>query len=64
VDNGYFNIVKLCIPVHDETNVEAPKEIAETVRNTIQTIMKAEAQPFLKSLTLDSDASVSDHWIH
>jgi DNA polymerase I-like protein with 3'-5' exonuclease and polymerase domains len=50
--------------VHDEINVECPAEIAEEVKNKIQEIMKAEAQPFLKILTLESDASVSDHWIH
>jgi DNA polymerase I-like protein with 3'-5' exonuclease and polymerase domains len=64
VDNGYFNIIKFCIPVHDEINVECPVEIAEEVKNKIQEIMKEEAQPFLKTLTLESDASVSDHWIH
>ncbi len=64
VDNGYFNTVKFCIPVHDEINVECPEAMAEEVKNKIQEVMKSEAQPFLKSLTLDSDASVSDHWIH
>ena len=64
VDNGYFNIVKFCIPVHDEINVECPEAMAEEVKNKVQEVMKSEAQPFLKSLTLDSDASVSDHWIH
>ncbi len=57
VDNGYFNIVKLCIPVHDETNVEAPAEIGELVKDTIQTIMREEAKPFLHSLVLDADES-------
>ena len=64
VDKGYFNKVKFCIPVHDEINVECPEEMAEEVKNKIQEVMKSEAQPFLKTLTLDSDASVSDHWIH
>jgi DNA polymerase I-like protein with 3'-5' exonuclease and polymerase domains len=64
VDNGYFDIVKFCIPVHDEINVECPEDMAELVKNKIQEVMKAEAQPFLKTLTLNSDASISDHWIH
>ena len=34
------------------------------VSNKIQEIMKEAAKPFLKVLELDSDASVSDHWIH
>jgi DNA polymerase I-like protein with 3'-5' exonuclease and polymerase domains len=64
VDNGYFNKVKFCIPVHDEINVECPEEMAEIVKNKVQEVMKSEAQPFLKTLSLDSDASTSDHWIH
>lgn len=64
VDNGYFDKVKFCIPVHDEINVECPTDMAEEVKNKIQEVMRSEAQPFLKTLTLDSDASVSDHWIH
>jgi hypothetical protein len=55
VDNGYFNIVKFCIPVHDEINVECPRELAEIVSNKIKEIMQSEAQPFLKTLTLDAD---------
>lgn len=64
VDNGYFNIIKFCIPVHDEINVECPKELAQTVSDKIQEIMKQSAKPFLTSLELNSDASISDHWIH
>lgn len=55
VDNGYFGIVKFCIPVHDEINVECPEELAEMVSNKIKEIMQAEAQPFLKTLALDAD---------
>ena len=31
LDNNLFNIVKCCIPVHDESNVECPTNIAEKV---------------------------------
>lgn len=64
VDNGYFNIVKFCIPVHDEINVECPKEMAQEVSDKVQEIMKKAAKPFLSTLELDSDSSISDHWIH
>lgn len=57
VENNYFNIVKFCIPVHDEINIECPKEIAEEVREKVQSIMKEAAKPFLKTLELNSDAS-------
>lgn len=64
VENNYFNIIKFCVPVHDEINVECPEEIKQIVANKIQEIMKEAAKPFLTTLELDSDASISDHWIH
>lgn len=57
VDNGYFNTVKLCIPAHDEINVEAPKELGEMVAAKVQEVMKDAAKPFLKTLELNSDLS-------
>lgn len=64
VENNYFNIIKFCVPVHDEINVECPEEMKQMVANKIQEIMKESAKPFLTTLELDSDASISDHWIH
>ena len=57
IDNNYFNIVKFCIPVHDEINAECPTQLGEVVREKIQEIMKEAARPFLKTLELDSDSS-------
>lgn len=57
VEKGYFNKVKFCIPVHDEINVECPKEIAEEVTAKIQEIMKEAAKPFLHTLELDSNVA-------
>lgn len=64
VDNGYFNIIKFCVPVHDEINEECPIELKDIVTAKTQEIMKDSAKPFLKILELNSDASISDHWIH
>ena len=64
VDNGYFNIIKLCIPVHDETNVECPADLVEIADKKLAEVMKEAGKPFLKTLELDSDAEISDHWIH
>lgn len=47
-----------------EINVECPIEIQDLVAAKIQEIMKEAAKPFLKTLELDSDASISDHWVH
>lgn len=70
IDNGYFNKIKFCVPVHDEINVECSKEIAEEVSIKIQEIMKEAAKPFLHTLELDADISRNDdgtlptHWVH
>lgn len=47
-----------------EINVECPEEIKQEVTDKIQEIMHDSAIPFLSKLELDSDASISDHWIH
>lgn len=64
VDNNYFNIIKFCIPVHDELNIECPKELQEIADAKLEEVMKEAAKPFLKTLVLDSDSEISDHWIH
>ena len=37
-ENNYQNIVKMCVPVHDEFNLECPKEIAEEVTFEVKKI--------------------------
>lgn len=64
VDNGYFNIIKFCVPVHDEINCECPEEMKDIIAAKVREIMINSAKPFLKTLSLDADASISDHWIH
>lgn len=64
IENNYFNVVKFCIPVHDEINLEVPSELTETVTNKTQELMRTAAAAYLSTLTLDSDAEISDHWVH
>lgn len=64
IDNGYFNIIKFCIPVHDEINIEVPNNLVKIADKKLSEIMKDAAKPFLKTLELDSDAEISDHWVH
>lgn len=64
VENNYFNIIKFCIPVHDELNIECPKELQEIADTKLGEVMREAAKPFLKTLILDSDSEVSDHWVH
>lgn len=64
VDNNYFGVIKFCIPVHDELNIECPEELKDIADAKLGEVMKEAAKPFLKTLELDSDSEVSDHWIH
>ncbi len=64
VDKGYFNVVKFCIPVHDELNIECPEALRDIADAKLGEVMKEAAKPFLKTLELDSDSEISDHWIH
>ena len=64
VDNGYFGKIKFCVPVHDEINVECPKELQEIVSKKIVETMREGGKPFCKDLTLDADVEISDHWVH
>lgn len=70
LENNWFNKVKLCIPVHDEWNVEAPKEIAEEVAQTLYDCMIKAGKFFCTRCKLDADisrledGSLPCFWIH
>lgn len=63
VDNGYFNIIHICVAVHDELNCDYPKEVDDFPR-ILETIMEQSAAKYCKSLPIPAEASVSDHWVH
>ena len=70
IKNNYQNIVKICIPVHDEVNCEAPDNIAEEVALTLQQCMEKGARPFCTRLPLSTDISrlpngeLPTYWVH
>lgn len=70
IKNNYQNIVKICIPVHDELNLEAPDSIAEEVALVLQKCMEKGATPFCTRLPLSTDISrlpsgeLPTYWIH
>ena len=70
VKNNLQNKVKICIPVHDEYNIEAPEEIAEKVALVLQKCMEKGAKPFCTRLPLSTDiarlddGNLPDYWIH
>ena len=63
VDNGYFNIVHICVAVHDEINCDYP-ETLEEFPDILTSTMEHAASMYCKSLPIPAEASVSDHWVH
>lgn len=70
VKNNLLGKVKLCIPAHDEWNIEAPNDIADKVAKVLLKAMEKGAVPFCTELplpgdlSLDKDGKLPDHWIH
>lgn len=64
VKNNLIFTVKLCIPAHDEWNIEVPEEIAEQMTEVLKDCMSKAGAFFCRKLPLPADAEVSDHWIH
>lgn len=70
VNNGLFNIVKFCIPAHDEINLEAPENIAEQVADKLHEYMIKAGEFICKIVPLDAevsrlkDGSLPTYWVH
>lgn len=70
VDNNLFGVVKFCIPAHDESNIEAPEEIAEEVASKLHEYMIRASKFICKIVPLDAEISRLDngslpsYWIH
>lgn len=64
IEHNYFNIIKIANIVHDEINVEAPKEISNTVSQIVVKSMEKAANMLCKSLPIPAEATIGDHWIH
>ena len=68
--NNLQRKVLICIPAHDEFNIEAPDDIAENVANILQKCMEKGAEPFCTRLPLstdisrEKDGSLPNYWIH
>lgn len=63
-ENGYLNIVLMCVPAHDEFNLEAPEEIADEVAKVLVQCMIDGGKPFCPNVFLGADIEVADCWIH
>ena len=56
--------VKMTIPVHDEWNVECPKELTPTIAKVLPECMATAGEYFCELVKMPSDVEISDHWIH
>ena len=56
--------VKLCIPCHDEINIEVPENIADEMTEVLQDCMKRAGGFFCRKIELPADAEVGNCWIH
>lgn len=70
VDNNLFKVVKFCIPCHDETNLEAPEDLAEEVASKLHECMVKAGKFICKIVPLDAEVSrlpngeLPNYWIH
>lgn len=63
VDNNYFNIIHICVAVHDEINCDYPEEL-DFFPKKLTGIMEEAAARYCKSLPIPAEASVGSFWIH
>lgn len=64
IKNNYQDRVKMCVPVHDEFNLEAPEAIKEEVGKVLVNCMIEGAKPFCPNVFLGADIDINDHWVH
>lgn len=63
IENNLFHKVLFCAFVHDEIDVEFPKELKD-FPNILEKIMEDSAAKYCKSLPIPAEASVGAYWIH
>lgn len=70
LENKLFNIIKMCVPVHDEICIEAPEDIADNVALKLKECMlKAGAficrlAPLDAEISYDRNGKLTNYWIH
>jgi DNA polymerase-1 len=64
VNNGYFNKILFCCFVHDEIDVECPKELSDMFAKKLESIMEKAASKFYKRLPIPAECAVNSYWEH
>lgn len=64
VDHKLIDKVKMCVPAHDEFNLECPIAIKEQMGKVLIDCMIAGGKPFCPNVFLGADIDINDHWVH
>lgn len=64
LDHNLLFKVKLCIPAHDEWNIEAPEELCDEIAKMVQDNMKKAGAWFCKHVELPAEAEIDTCWRH
>lgn len=64
VDHKLIDKVKMCVPAHDEFNLECLAAIKEQVGKVLIDCMIAGGKPFCPNVFLGADIDINDHWVH
>ena len=64
LDNNMQDIVLIPNFVHDEIMLECPKDMAESVADTLKNFMKEAADPYCKIVPLEAVPVITPYWTH
>lgn len=64
VEHNLLFKVKLCVPAHDEWNIEVPEEMAEEMTAVVKDCMARAGSWFCTKLSLPADGEYNDFWVH
>ena len=64
LDNNLFNIVKFCVPVHDEICLECPKNLTKEVVKMTKFFMEDTGSIYCHKLPLPAQEEIGEYWKH
>lgn len=64
VEHNLIFKVKLCVPAHDEIDLEAPEEIQDEIVQVLQDCMSRAGSEICNLLEVPAEAEVGKFWIH
>ena len=64
IEHNLLFKVKLCIPAHDEWNIEVPDEYCEEMTSVLKDCMSRAGAFFCKHISFPADAEVGNCWVH